>query len=407
MALKDQNLTSNLVFFFSSSIILLNLLSIVFPALLLRLSSGSGLAGISPYELGTLAIPLITTNAIFFCLIFLYKKNLLPSYFYKTTQFLTSFDISNKLAILILLLVIVTYTIFSFEEVLEPEIWPDRARVDDAFNKWNSDDSEFDFSQLHTKMFFLTISEELFHNLRILPLIASISLLVLSYYFTVQLSSKRISGLIAVIIILQSTIFRLFDTSYTYSNFWVVFYLLSLYLVKKKWHFSFMSYIVSFLAKTLTLAYLPLSILFILHSSLSTRKKFFTILTYFIIIVALSIIIFNSDNENSRIPTDISFHVPKFFSGFSVFPLQLRFDIFIVMLLMPLNFLLFLKARKGQKSAQSIQILISGILLSGPLMTGFLDFVINPYRFVPVIIFFAVGFGLLFSKNYSSKINCQ
>ncbi|WP_237737694.1 hypothetical protein [Candidatus Nitrosopumilus sediminis] len=125
----------------------------------------------------------------------------------------------------------------------------------------------------------------------------------------------------------------------------------------------------------------------------------------------MGILIFGLGNENletdNLYSSNISFHPPKFFSGFSIFPLQLRFDIFVVLLLMPLNFLLFLKSRQGAKHAQSMQILISGILISGPIVTGFFDFLINPYRLVPMIVFFAIGFGLLFEKNYFSKINCQ
>ena len=74
-----------------------------------------------------------------------------------------------------------------------------------------------------------TISIEVFGNVKVIPFIASIALLVLTYFTTVKITSKRFAGLVATVIVLQSGVFLMYDTGITYPNFWILFYLLSLY----------------------------------------------------------------------------------------------------------------------------------------------------------------------------------
>jgi len=38
------------------------------------------------------------------------------------------------------------------------------------------------------------------------------------------------------------------------------------------------------------------------------------------------------------------------------------------------------------------------VLLSGPILAGMTDQTNQPYRFIPVIVFFAIGVGMLFPK---------
>ena len=76
----------------------------------------------------------------------------------------------------------------------------------------------------------------------------------------------------------------------------------------------------------------------------------------------------------------------------------MRFDFIIVLFLVPLMFGLFIKS-KSNRHANSISILITGILFAAPLLTGLTDQTNQPYRFIPISIFFAVGVGILFSKT--------
>ena len=50
--------------------------------------------------------------------------------------------------------------------------------------------------------------------------------------------------------------------------------------------------------------------------------------------------------------------------------------------------------------ATSVLFLITGSLAAGPIIETFSEFyVILPYRFVPTIVFFAIGVGILFNKK--------
>lgn len=391
---------------FSISIILISLISVVFPALLIRLTSGTVLSPVEPFELGFFAIPLLLVNSIFFIAYFLYKKQKLPAYFHNSLENIKKFDIPKKWSFVILSIMIITYAGFSVHEIFEVDTFPDRENVMEDLYEWriSGDDWLVTLNQYHVKLFLLTASEILFDNLRVIPFLASISILILSYFFTVQLSSKNISGIIAVIIILQSHIFREYDTIITYANFWVLFYLLSLYLINKRWPLSILSFIAAFFSKPLILAYTPMSIFFIFNSDLSLRNKILAFLPYIVIpsMFTLTVLIF-SPLETSLNTSNFLVNPPRFLSGFTVYAYQLRFDVFIMMALLPIFFLLHRQSKNGFKHAQSMMILVSGIILSGPILVGFFNYAINPYRLTPLVVFFAISIGLLFNQHVFRK----
>jgi len=71
----------------------------------------------------------------------------------------------------------------------------------------------------------------------------------------------------------------------------------------------------------------------------------------------------------------------------------------VVVFLLPLIVGLFIASQNGFKQAESIMVLIGGILLTAPILTGFTDQTNQPYRFVPLAVFFAIGVGVLLSKR--------
>ena len=93
----------------------------------------------------------------------------------------------------------------------------------------------------------------------------------------------------------------------------------------------------------------------------------------------------------------VSFETDRFWEGFTSFAFQMRLDPLTILFLIPLIFGLFLSSKKF-KHTNSISILIAGVLLSGPILAGMTDQTNQPYRFIPVIVFFAIGVGMLFPK---------
>ncbi len=93
------------------------------------------------------------------------------------------------------------------------------------------------------------------------------------------------------------------------------------------------------------------------------------------------------------------FDSDEFWLGFSSFSYQLRFDGLVLLFILPLIVGLFIASRKGIVHADSMMVMLGGMLLIAPILTGFTDQTNQPYRFVPLVVFFAISVGLLLSKR--------
>tara|TARA_B100000676_G_C17954685_1_gene774027 strand:- start:495 stop:1238 length:744 start_codon:yes stop_codon:yes gene_type:complete len=245
-------------------------------------------------------------------------------------------------------------------------------------------------------MVLLVISEEVFHNVKIIPYLASIFLLITTYFLTIKLTEKNFTGLIAVVFILQSSTFYLYDTIAVYENFWVLFYVFSIYLIFKKPKFSSIFFILSIFSKAIIVLWLPVSILITLLSDIPKNKKIFVITTHIIVII-ISLIIFQYSDSIYQNVIDIE--PSEFWVGFTTLAFNLRFDVLLLLLLLPVSAGLFLKARKGDKNSISLIVLICGTILVTPVLEMITNYYfVYPYRYVPLVVFFAIGLSSLFSK---------
>ena len=93
----------------------------------------------------------------------------------------------------------------------------------------------------------------------------------------------------------------------------------------------------------------------------------------------------------------------KFFIGLATFGPLLRYDFLLLMTILPVIVGLTLLAKNSIKEIDSILFLILGTLLAGPILIVFTNFYeILPYRYIPLIVFFAIGIGMFFSKKSTS-----
>jgi len=241
----------------------------------------------------------------------------------------------------------------------------------------------------------LKLSVALFDNYKIFPFFASIGLLLVTYLFATLITGKRFAGIISLVIMVQSNLFLSFDTSPTYSNFWALFYVLSLYLAVRLWMVSPAIYLLSIFAKVLTVAFVPMSVFFVLSSDIPKKKKAFVVLTS-VIIVAGGVIIFATQNlaetEGAGWKSD------EFWAGMSTFANQIRHDGLVILFVLPLVFGLFMVSKRS-RYANSIMVMIAGMLVIVPLISGFTEMTNQPYRFVPLVFFFAIGVGTLLAKR--------
>lgn len=400
MKRHQEQKISWLVFLFSIIIILISFVPVVFPAIIqssdITVFLNISKIGPTQYEIGMWAIPLVITNATVFGLFAVYKKDKLPKNIENNLKKIFSFEISKKIAFIVMIVLLGIYFVFTVGELGVEEEFEDYVGIKTRVSWWDPSQILIDVSEPHVNLFFIKTSMILFGNYKIIPFLVSISLLIITYFITKKITQKRFAAIIAVITLLQSNIFLTYDTSVAYNNFWVLFYLLSLYLVYKFWPLSPISYFISISAKVLTIAFLPMSIYFVLRSNIPKKNKMIIVLatTITIVMIGITTMYMNLDEATQEI-----FDIKEFQTGFTSFSYQLRSDGLIILFMIPLIVGLFVLSKRGLKHAESVMVLISGMLLIAPILTGFTNQTNQPYRFVPLIVFFAVGVGILFSKR--------
>ena len=200
-----------------------------------------------------------------------------------------------------------------------------------------------------------------------------------------------------MIIVLQSYTFLRYDTIAIYDNFWTLFYLLSLYFILKKWYLSGISYILSIFSKAFSLTFLPMSLFVIFKSKITLRKKILTCVTYAAMIIT-TIVIWQMDQ--TLYPKILELDTTAFWIGFTKWSYQMRFDFLLIFTILPLIVGLFYKAKQKIVSAEIVMFLIFGTLFAGPFVELFTNFYVTfPYRFVPLVVFFAIGVGIIVGKK--------
>jgi len=274
----------------------------------------------------------------------------------------------------------------------------DYVGVKNRLDSWSIDTiSSF---EPHVRYFLLSSSMDIFGNYKVIPFLASITLLIVTYLITTTITQKRFAGIVSTLILVQSSVFLTYDTTVSYTNFWILFYLTSLYAVYRFWPLSSVAYLLSIPAKSLTAAFLPMSIYFILRSEISRKKKLIISGTTAGIILAGGIA---ATEISATQGTEEQFDAKEFQMGFTSFAYQLRSDGLMMLFTIPLIVGLFIVSRNGIKHGETIMVFISGMLLIAPILTGFTNQTNQPYRFVPLVVFFAIGVGVLLSKKNTTE----
>lgn len=398
-----------IVFILTTIVVLLSLSSVVFPALLIRsTSSFHGVIAtpefVSPLEPGILAIPLIMINLIVFGIGFAYYRKKIERITSMVNK-ISNIELTKKQALIGVIVLLAIFITITTGTLTKEETWADYSDVKHRVQIW--DISQFTkSSEPHIRYLLLSASLNIFSNIRIIPFLASISLLLLTYFFTKNITQKRFAGFIAMALLLQSQIFVSYGTTASYDNFWILFYLFSLFLIQKFWQASPISYILSIFSKSLTIEFLPMNFYFIARSALSMKQKLYASGTYGAVFITLLTITYYRLGIHFTATTN-SFDASQFWQGFSAMAMQMRFDYIIVLFLLPLTVMLFFASRRRVLHADSILISILTILLTAPFLLSFTDQTNQPYRFVSLSVFFAIGVGVLLSKRTRKQDELQ
>jgi len=406
--LENSQKVSYVVFFATLIVVLLTLIPVIFPALF---SSVFGMyaENLDAFELGHQSIFLIVSNVVIFGFGIAYYKKKIPSLVQDAVEKIRTFEISKRIAIISLAVILCVYIGLSAPELSldESKSWSDYQKVLlPALEIWPFGESDNVYIQeqndRYVRMFLLDVSLDIFQNIKLLPFIASILVVVFTYLITVQFCQKRFAGIIAVIVLLQSYTFLKYDTVAVYENFWVLFFLISLYMIEKKWFLSPVFYILAFYTKAYVAPFFLMTLFTTYRSQISRRTKIAILISYFVIVSAAITLIFVGD---TIYPDIINVNSSKFILGFQVIIAQLRFDLFFIMALLPVTVGLMFLSKNKLKHADSILILIFGTIIAGPILVMFTShYEILPYRFVPLLVFFSIGVGMFFSKNSKIRV---
>ena len=401
--LENSQVISYVVFFSTLVIVLLTLTPVIFPALF---SSVFGMftENLNPFELGYQSVFLIVSNAVIISFGFAYYKNKIPPSIYDIFEKIRIFEISKKITIISLAVILGIYIGLSVPELFldESKEWSDYNSVlIPALEIWPFGEAANIYVQeqndRYVRMFLLDVSLDIFQNIKLLPFVASILVVVFTYLITTQFCQKRFAGIISVIVLLQSYTFLKFDTVAVYENFWILFFLISLYVIQKKWFLSPVFYILAFYTKAYVAPFFLMTLFTTYRSQISRKTKIGILISYIIIISIAIATVFLGDTVY---PNVIDVNYNKFILGFQVIVAQLRFDLFFIMMLLPLTVGLMFLSKNKLKHADSILILIFGTIIASPILVTFTyHYEILPYRFIPLLVFFSIGIGMFFSKK--------
>jgi hypothetical protein len=393
-------IVSWIVFLFSLVIVGISLVPVLFPALIASAFDTLKLQGAgvpNPYDAGVLAGPLIAVNVIVLGLALLYFRGRLPGVLSEKIRALFAFEVSKKTTLIVMVVFLSVYVGLAGHEMFEEPSRIDFENVEKRLQSWDISDFAGSFEP-HASYLFDTISYSVFGSYKVIPFISSVLLVVLVFFITRNIAHKNFAGIAASVILLQSYVFLDFDSSVTYPSYWITLYLFSLYLINKRWSpLSVAPYVVSIFAKALTAMFLPMSLFFAYRANISRKRKVVVLASYGIVIVA-GLAGFSAISSQAS-GSGISFNDSAFWQGFASMSFQMRFDGLVVLFLLPLIIGLFLASKHGIRHADSIMVLIAGMLLSAPLLAGFTDQTNQPYRFLPLVVFFAMGVGVLLTKR--------
>lgn len=301
-------------------------------------------------------------------------------------------DLKRGHAAVILCAILGAYGASAIPELSDPGDFPDYDFMITAVAKWTPSDIAEGYGH-HVKFALAKVSAEVFHNHHAVPLALSLGLVGATYLLGAQLSGKRIWGLAAASVLALSNIFRQFDTSAVYPNDWVLFFVLSLYFVQKKWQLSPAFFIMSILAKPLAILFLPAMVWMVVRSAIGRRQKVLLVSLY-AGLVAFALVAANGYESYSRVP----FNGWAFMFGAMEWVYFFMVPDFWLAALIPLSMLMLLMlASKGAPAAGTMLVLMVNVAVFGGVLEGMTSNLWNePYRYIPLIALFACSIGIVY-----------
>ena len=387
---------SNFIFISCLIISIISFTSLIFPPLLIEQTTTNFNTDANIFELGKWAGPIIISNIIFFGFYFFYKKDKLPI-IKKLINYINNHDLSKTTSLIIMIVLFFIYIIFTIDELGREEF--ELGDYKDVYEAAKNYTFSGQLITDHVRYFLLHVSYLVFDNLRIIPFMASVSLLLITYFVTLEITKKRLAAIIAFAVLLQSNLFLLFDTTASYTNFWTAFYLFSIYLIFRKPGGSHVSFILSVMSKHIAITLIPINFFAITISQTSKKNKLILFFGYVVLVIIIVILAMT----NNLVGDNIDFDVTKIIPSMSEFGTTFRFDGLILLIFFPMLLILRSKSRIIRDKINFIFIAISFVIMSQPIMYSAINVTLQPYRAIPIIIFCAIGVGMIFANTRTTE----
>jgi len=180
----------------------ISIVSLIFPALVTNLLFEQE-STVNPFEIGFWAIPFFIINFAFLYLGILYYKNRLPEIIRNFFALILNFEISQKKSFIIITILLCIYVVFSVGELGndERDSFGDHIYIQEMLKNYPfNSQKEIGLTSFSVKNFLIFVSQTVFQNVRIVPFLASIALLVMTYFLSAEITNKRFAGIISMIL---------------------------------------------------------------------------------------------------------------------------------------------------------------------------------------------------------------
>ena len=288
----------------------------------------------------------------------------------------------EKYSIVFLAIIIGVYAFFAVPDVFEWYDFSDRINVIQRI-----DDLKLDSFDVYLKYLILKPGIDIGFP-KLIPFLESIILLVIVYFLAVKISGQKFGGIVAVLILSTCNLFLFYDTSLPYDNSWIIFLLLSIYYEKSK--FSPVFFIASIFSKPITVLYIP-SMIFL---KLRDKKLGLS----FIAIGLVSIFGVGTYYDY--------FSLTEFAEGIYDNVYWLYADPYLIVMIPVVCISLVIARKYGYKNTMiPLAFMINSMIISG-VIEGFTDMYNQGYRYIPLVIFFAIGTSV-FLQSKKPKLTSE
>lgn len=295
---------------------------------------------------------------------------------------------------LVMLGFVMVYLVVGMMQIQQPECFGhmrcfDYDRRERDLYVWNYSDLWEKFAIRHSFTFMvLEVSSDLFGNNKILPMASSAGFIVLVGMLGSRVSGTRLFGLVPAFLMLVDPLFLRYSTSVAYPNFWASLFMVAAILMFSRPIVSFGTWFLSCLFKILNFAFLPVLVI------LSEADRKWKIISFGVMIGILVAGVYAYEKIEPGSGQFRQFRIGDFAYGLSMWSYDMRDDkVGLAMIFVSLFFMMILNRYKVLNSRKML-LCILYFLVSPAIISAFTSFTIEPYRFLVMIGFVYVGFGL-------------